>query len=84
MKVHTYMPLVEIILNLSSQKISLIKGFGVTGILDFAWNFEKRKKKEHTLRISTCTQGNASKFAFDFFFFLITSADLPLLVPSVK
>lgn len=36
MKVHTYMPLVEIILNLPPQKISLIKGSGVIGILDFA------------------------------------------------
>lgn len=45
MKVHTYMPLVEIILNLSSQKISLIKGISVAEPLDFAWNFGKKKKK---------------------------------------
>lgn len=47
---HTYMPLVEIILNLSSQKISMIKDFSVVEILDFAWNFEKKKeKREGTL-----------------------------------
>lgn len=45
MKVHTYMPLVEIIVKLSSQNISIMKGFSVMEILNFARNFEKKKEK---------------------------------------
>lgn len=76
---HLHMPLVEIILNFSPQKISSIKGFSMREILDFAWNFEKRKRKkdeEYTLRLSTYILPRVNFYICFYLFFLITTADL--------
>lgn len=67
------MPLVEIILNLSSQKISIIKGFTVMEILDSAWDFAKNKKEKREgthsqIEYLYSFKDNVSKFAFDLFF----------------